>query len=172
MKKYLSYYKIQCFVRVAMSKNNSAAVKIYIVFFIAFPSIFQEKYMQHRGKTTESSSIEQNHIKIQVGSALFDKKLGFGWKFGVPLGSQGVRGASQNCFIFPLIFACAEKPAWNVPREGPEPSQTAPWHLPDFIFRRFWMNLSGAFSLAHVGKRIDFFWGVSAVFCYVPEPFP
>ena len=155
-----------------MSKNSSAAVKIYIVFLIVFPSIFQEKYMQNHGKTTESSSMEQNHVKIQVGSALFDKKLGFGWKFGVPLGSQGVRGASQNSFIFPLIFACAEKPAWNVPREAPEPSQTSPWHLPGTILRRFWMNFSGAFSLAHVGKRIHSCRDVSAVFCYFPEPFP
>ena len=89
-----------------MSKNNSAAVKIYIDLFVVFPSIFREKHVQNQGKTTESSSMEQNHVKIQVGSALFHKKLDFGSKFGVPLGPRGVRGASQNSFIFPSSFAC------------------------------------------------------------------
>ena len=128
--------------------------------------------MQHQGKTTERSLMEQSHVKIQVGSALFDKNLDFGSKFGVPLGPRGVRGASQNAFIFPSIFACVEKAAWNVPREAAEPPQTSTWHLPGTILRRFWMNFSGAFSLAHVGRRIDFFRDVSAVFCYFPEPFP
>ena len=159
-----------------MSKNNSAAVKIYIVFFIVFPSIFQEKYMQNQGKTTESRSMEQNRVKIQVGtelgSGLFHKKFDFGLKFGVPLAPRGVRGASQNSFIFPSIFACVEKPVWNVPREAPEPPQTSPWHLPGTILRRFWMHFSGAFSLAHVGKRIQFCRDASAVFCYFPQPFP
>ena len=127
--------------------------------------------MQHRGKTTKSSLMEQNYVKIQVGSSLFHKKLDVGSKFGIPLGPRGVREASQKSFIFPSIFACVEKPAWNVPREAPEPSQTSPWHLPDTILRRFWTNFSGAFSLAHVGKHIDFFRDVFAVFCYFSQPF-
>ena len=158
--------------RVAMSKNNCAAVKIYIDFLVVFPSIFREKHMQNQWKSTESSSMEQNHVKIQVGSALFHQKLDFGSKFEVPLGPRGVPGASQNAFTFPSIFACVAKPAWNVPREATEPPQTSTWHLPGTILRRFWMNFSCAFSLAHVGKRIHFCRDVSAIFCYFPEPFP
>ena len=131
-----------------------------------------EKRTQNRGKITECSLMEQNHLKIQVGSALFDKKLDFASKFGGPLGPRGVRGASQNSFIFPSILACVAKPAWNVPREAAEPPQTSTWHLPGTILRRFWMNFSCAFSLARVGKRIHFCRDVSAIFCYFPEPFP
>ena len=147
-----------------MLEKSSAALKKYVDFWRDFPSNFREKLIQNRKKDRKNCLAHESRQRIQVGSALFEKKLDFGSNFGVPLGPRGVRGASQNTCMCPSVFACAGKPAWNVPREAPGPPWTSPWHLPGSIFRRFWMHFSGAFHFALFRRRTEFFRGVAAFF--------
>ena len=139
--------------------------------FIDFPSRIDAKSPkkhENRLRAQKSTEIHAWKIIFQL-KKLFARFLESLW---VPRGLPGRPGSLPECLYFPINFRLRSKTGLELPREATEPPQASTWHLPGTILRRFWMNFSCAFSLAHVGKRIHFCKDVSAIFCYFPEPFP
>ena len=113
---------MRCFVRVAMLKKTSNAVKKCMHSFIEFSSIFRGKSMKNREITMKNGVVHKHWQKSTFGTAFFCKKsiferfLGFLW---VPGGLPGRPGSLPESFIFSLIFSCAWKLAQTVPGEAP-----------------------------------------------------
>ena len=103
MKKWLSYRKIRCFVRVAMLKKTSDDAKKRIVFFIDFSSIFREKSTENRAKSVKTSIVHKNQRKSTFATPFFSKKSIFSEFSGSPRVPRGVPGRPKK-FTKLLIF--------------------------------------------------------------------
>ena len=68
MKKWLSYYKIRCFVRVAMFEKQAMLAKKVIDFVINFSFIFREKSMQNRCKSVLNDYLHKSLFKNTFGT--------------------------------------------------------------------------------------------------------
>ena len=99
MEKSLSHRKTRCFVRVAMFKKTSDAVKKCIVFFIDVSSIFREKSMKNCAKNLKNGIAHKNRQKSAFGMSFFSKKTIFG-RFLVSLWvSRGLPGRPGSSIL-------------------------------------------------------------------------
>ena len=136
MNKWLSYRKIRCFVRVAMFKKASAALKKCIVFFIDVSSIFRQKTMKNCEKNMQNVLLHKNRQKTAFGTPILAKSRflpDFWDPSGYPRRARDVPGPSQNPSFF-FLNQLRLKTGSDSPRE-------APGVHPGISGVPFWVNL-------------------------------
>ena len=129
MKKQLSYYKIQCFVRVAMLKKTSAAVRNTPFFFHLFSFVFSWKIDGKSCKKRENRVCAQKSTKERVWNDLFQQQFNFQLIFGDLLGCQGQPGTSRErskIVIFHMYSQFRRKTGPDGPLEGSRQSPGVP----------------------------------------------
>ena len=107
-----------------MLEKSSAALKKYVDFWKDFPSIFREKLIQNRKKDRKNCLAHESRQRIQVGSALFEKKIDFGSNFGVPLCPRGVREPPRTpVCVHPFSPAQENRPGMSPGRPQDRPGR-------------------------------------------------
>ena len=96
MKKWLSYCKIQCFVRVAMLKNTRFAVNKMYRFVFDFSSFFRGKSMQNRANCVKTVFVHKNWRTFMFGTTLFSKISIFDGFLGSRWVARGIPGRPEN----------------------------------------------------------------------------
>ena len=96
MQKQLSYRKIRCFVRVAMFKKRSDAMKKYIFVVHIFLPKFPEKAMENRAKNMQNRLAHKNRQTSTFRTPFFQQKLDVWLISGVSLGPREPPGTSRE----------------------------------------------------------------------------
>ena len=150
MKKCLSYCKIRCFVRIAMLKKTSAAVKTCIVFSIDSAMFFRQKSMQSRLKSMKIGFVHRNQRKSTFGKSFFSKKTIFARvleSLWVPGSLPGRPGSLPESFNFCINFQLRLKTGPDGPPGGPREAPGVPGALSGYHFG------SNFGSILHVKKH-------------------